>query len=328
MSIKLETSQTSFKQNLGKTALALFLTLGLSACSTTSDMLDAANPVNWFEDDEAAPGASDEYPNLGTVPDRPVEPEVKREYEELRSGLVADTQQAQYSDEVLRSQAVPDANLSLIDAKKLADPAPPVEPPVANSTVSVVNTPAPSVPVVANNTLSASPAPAAEPLAPSVAQLTSQQATQPPASAAGSVSPSPNVMPSQNTNAQAISAPAALIPKRIATIYFADGASSLTDMDKSVVAQVVEIYKQGGKAIFITGHSSSIANATDQVQAGMINFKMSLNRAKAVADSFLAHGIAKSRISVEARGAKNPRYVESNEAGIAGNRRAEIYIGY
>lgn len=321
MSVELGTSQMSIKLMLKTTLLVLLLSMGLSACSSTEEILDAANPVNWFEGDETVPGSDQEYPNLGAVPDRPIEPEIKREYDELKSGLVADTAQAQYSDQVLRSQAVPNANLSLLQAKTLPDPQTPVEPPVASAIPTVTATGlTPSV-----NALAPTPAPTAEPL--TQPSSSGQLALNPPASAAGlagASTPSPDVMPNQNTNTTP--APAALIPKLIATIYFADGSASLTAADKSVVAQVFEIYKQGGKAIFITGHSSSPANAADQLQAGLINFKMSLNRANAVADAFNAHGIPKRNISVEARGSKNPRYVESNAAGIAGNRRAEIYI--
>jgi flagellar motor protein MotB len=110
---------------------------GLSAAGT------AMNPFNWFgDDDEDEAGTttssekhqrakvrsktnsarsrgelaqrdnaqSGEYPKLSTVPERPKEQTSKRAARDrnaVREGLVADTQNAQYSDQQLRAQTAP-----------------------------------------------------------------------------------------------------------------------------------------------------------------------------------------------------------------------------
>jgi len=86
---------------------------GLAACSSLPDY---ANPVSWYEDttdylfgsDETAatPSGEDEaFPNLSDVPDRPEgTPEETRR--ELREGLIADRDNARYTDETVADPAL------------------------------------------------------------------------------------------------------------------------------------------------------------------------------------------------------------------------------
>lgn len=50
----------------------------------------------------AGSGGEPDYPSLASVPARPPEPEIKRDYESLRAGLIADQQNAAYRDSALR----------------------------------------------------------------------------------------------------------------------------------------------------------------------------------------------------------------------------------
>ncbi len=97
--------------------------LSLAACS---ELPDAINPVSWYEsladlieDDEvifaegesvlgaeeaAIVGASEDFPTLAEVPDAPREVTSPDEFDDLAAGLIADRDQARYTDETLRSQ--------------------------------------------------------------------------------------------------------------------------------------------------------------------------------------------------------------------------------
>ncbi len=105
--------------------------LGLSGCSTVSDAVSWANPVNWFEDDDPAAlpqaakptaSATDErFPNLGRVPPRPVEQSSSAERRQALGNLAADRANARHTDEELRARPATGAQAS-------APPAAPVTP--------------------------------------------------------------------------------------------------------------------------------------------------------------------------------------------------------
>ena len=131
-----------FSRHLGRwrkagTAICIGGALLISGCSTMEDVgeatadgistaANAMNPFNWFDDEDDKKKAQEEkpketatasgqvaqnnpekYPKLNTVPDRPRRPtssKAKRERESLRDGLVADSENAHYSDRELRAQ--------------------------------------------------------------------------------------------------------------------------------------------------------------------------------------------------------------------------------
>lgn len=91
-----------------------FLALGvlpffLTACSVP----DYVNPVNWFESKAAkeeiavakpVPGKDQPFPKLSSVPERPDPITIARIRKELTEGLIADTNNARYTDEIIRRE--------------------------------------------------------------------------------------------------------------------------------------------------------------------------------------------------------------------------------
>ncbi|MCG8545365.1 MAG: OmpA family protein [Alphaproteobacteria bacterium] len=366
----------------------------IGGCSTIEDMgeatadgistaANAMNPFNWFGDDDDKKTAADEkqkgtdtaagqvaqndpnkYPKLSTIPDRPkrvTSSKAKREREALRDGLVADTENAHYSDRELRAQqaAPPPA----------PPPAAPVATPPAGSADAVRSnervTFAPAqTPVAAAPT---APQPSVAPAVPRVqippvtqqaqgaTQVAREQAPQaapqpapvvPPApSAVASVAPS---QPSTTNPGQAVApqvsarapaqtaarTPAPTAPRRVlktvqvATIYFNNGSSSLSRSDRRVVRQVAQIMQKTGGRVRVIGHSSVGGRMSDATQRETINYQTSLQRAKSVASELQRLGIPGNRIQVSAEGDRSPIYSEASPTGAAGNRRTEIYLDY
>lgn len=147
--------------NLGRlVSIAAASALLLGACETSRDIVDAVNPVSWFDSDaevtedtepKPIPGQDGDYPAIGTVPQAPGEPAIKREYLALADVLAADRENALYSDEVIRKESPP---LRVTTPPNPA--APPAEPPTASSI-----TPPPEAP----STVEApQPAPAPQPV--------------------------------------------------------------------------------------------------------------------------------------------------------------------
>ncbi len=356
---------------------SLLLAGALAACETTDDVIDAANPTGWFSDDEEetteveakpTPGEDEDYPRLATVPEKPPEPEIKSRFEDLRSGLVSDRENAQYSDEAIRRTPPPDR--ARADAAMQALRQPPEEPPtaerVAETAPEAPEAPEttdgqgagsePSVPTVApevsapssapSPTLApsdaaaepgaqpapepqpverqaAAPAPAPEPLSGGAQAEAPQSPAPPPDSAADMARSADDAAPPPSGQ----DAPLASGERMIATIYFPGGGSALTDHDRDILRQVADIFARGGQNVRIVGHSSADGGEAGQDKA-LVNYKTSLDRASAVAGALVDYGVPRDALSVDARGAKQLRYAESTQAGIAGNRRAEVFITF
>lgn len=322
----------------------------LTGCDTTRAVVDAVNPVNWFAGDETndsentepkpVPGGDRPYPAIGTVPERPGEPAIKREYPGLVEGLAADRQNALYSDEAIRRESPPSR------AGKPPRPVvPPSRPPTAGSiappevpsTVQPPPAPAPTParparqtaapkpaptpqPPTARNageTQTARPVPAPEPLRQDT--IAPQPASAPPPSAAGLAGNTPQ-------------AAAAAVPTRtqmIATIYFPSGSAALTERDRGILQQVARIYRRdNGKRVVIVGHSSRKSTSGSQSKQALVNYKVSLDRAAAIGQALVQYGIDNDRIVIDARGATELKYSEETTAGEAGNRRAEVFLQY
>lgn len=311
------------------------LGLMVQGCET-SELISKANPANWFEDEEPAPentqpvpGEGEEFPAIGSVPERPATPDIKEEYEELKSGLVADKENARYTDQAIRSGAIPEGSMQNSTANLATAEAVPEEPPVARSVQqapSAAETPAPSAPLREQP----QQAPAAEPLG--VAEAPQQVQTPPPSAApiAGGNQASTGAAVQASPSASAAGdQQAAEGGEHIANIYFGDGQTQLSQHDQNVVGQVVAIFNdKGGQGVQVVGHSSAAAGTADHTKAGLVNFKVSLDRASAVAAELVRRGIPKAAIQVDARGAAQPLYTENTKQAQAYNRRAEIFILY
>ena len=104
----------------GLAALAVALSLGLAACSSSSSSSSSSakapaksttswyNPVGWFE---SGPEKGDPAPIDGTppdvadVPNRPeTKPNAAAQRKDLAQGLIADRDNARYTDEELRGR--------------------------------------------------------------------------------------------------------------------------------------------------------------------------------------------------------------------------------
>lgn len=294
-------------------AAAAAVALSLTACETMSDIGDtagdvasAANPFNWFGDDaddaeestepKPVPGSSDGYPSVGSVPQKPPPPSIVQEAGQLQNQLVADKSNARYSDQVVRQETA-----AAQPSAQITPPQPPTNQPAA--------TPQPVTPQPA-----ATPAPAPQPVP--------QPAT---ANQLAAAAPSAAPAPAQQPGGYGYPVGQAV---HIATLYFPQGGSQLTQNDLNVLSQVAGIYRNGGKSIKVVGHASRSTGVNDQVRQDLVNYKASLDRATSAAAALLRIGIPQDRIDIAAVGAREPRYAEETDAGVAGNQRVELFIQY
>lgn len=378
----LETApQGDERQNRRWFIAALMISVGvlMGACDTTSDIVDAVNPINLFDDDDeeddtasakTVPGDDQPYPAIGTVPEVPETPAISLEGDIVREGLVADKQNARHTDQVIRHAEPPKRVTPLpqqVDAlvrvpktppvvtvengqtqvqrAQVSEPQPvqeiiapvPVDGPVAEPAATVGLTSRDPETGVADQPVAAAPAPAAEPLVRRVEPAQPAPAAEPITVDSGGVEraapPPPSAAPLvQEQVAVAADTPSASQPlpgelQHVATIYFPSGGARMTDTDRNVVAQVMDLFRAGASRIKIVGHASR-SGVSDPERANLVNYKSSLDRATSVAKVFLENGVLQQQIEISAVAAAQPRYSEDTVAGVAGNQRAEVFLKY
>ena len=116
----------------------------------------------------------------------------------------------------------------------------------------------------------------------------------------------------------------------VARITFTHGSSRLTNEDLSKIKKVANLfYENEGKKIVIVGHASSRTNYDmDLTKHALVNFNISLERARKVMREFSTIGLNSQKIELVAMSDAKPLYAEIMPRLEAANRRAEIFIQY
>jgi len=113
-----------------------------------------------------------------------------------------------------------------------------------------------------------------------------------------------------------------------ANIRFGSGGAGLSNTARGKLREVVALHKQYGGFVKVVGHSSRRTGAMNHDRHQLINFKLSVDRAQAVAVELQRLGVASSALIISAAGDNQPIAHEYMPDGEAANRRAEIFIQY
>lgn len=300
--------------------------------------------------DEATATAKDAPPpDLRDVPARPSATSTQSTRDKVVEGLIADRQNARYTDEVIRLQGEgrrstatsksTDASVATASATPSAPvatpaaPAPssapesPAKPPVATNAV------APPPPPPPDETMAAPRVPA--PVLPSPPAVRPQSPATPDRAVPSGQATAPSTRGAIVVDRSALDAIGAAGSgasvlaaggEQVATIQFAHSSSRLDARDRAILRQVAAIQSQSGGNLVVVGHASSRTQQLDKVAHEVANLKMSMARANAVANALIDSGVSRDRVTVEAVSDGRPMYSESMPTGEAGNRRAEVYL--
>jgi outer membrane protein OmpA-like peptidoglycan-associated protein len=115
-------------------------------------------------------------------------------------------------------------------------------------------------------------------------------------------------------------------PAPVATIYFGSGSTKLGARDRDSIRKAFQSWQSRGGRIRVVGHASSRTRNMDRVSHELANFRISDERARAVAEELIRLGVDPTAIIVEAVSDQQPAFIEVMPAGEAGNRRAEILL--
>ncbi|MGE0253920.1 MAG: OmpA family protein [Alphaproteobacteria bacterium] len=185
-------SGAGMRRRCAMLAAALAAAVVLSGCETMGDVGSALDPTDWFEDDtpatqtraqadmrnraeiEAARARDQRTPDVTTVPQRPPASTPASTRSRVTEGLVADRDNARYTDDAIRLQNIPVAGQPA--PQQAAAPPPPAPAPMPQTTARTAP-PAPPPPPAATTPVPAPPAPAAmQPAVPAAQQAAAVQA--------------------------------------------------------------------------------------------------------------------------------------------------------
>ncbi len=103
-------------------------------------------------------------------------------------------------------------------------------------------------------------------------------------------------------------------------ILFNFDSYALTNSSEDNIGELAETLKKyEDTEILIEGH-------TDSIGSDEYNQRLSVERADAVADYLVNHGVAQKRVTVEGYGENQPVATNTTDAGRAQNRRVEVAI--
>jgi outer membrane protein OmpA-like peptidoglycan-associated protein len=335
--------------------MAVSLTLG--ACSSTPDW---ANPVEWYKGtrdwvagdnpkeakntSEAAkpiPGADKAYPKLSSVPQRPAAPS-EAERKAMANSLSADRDSARYTDGQIRRQpesvtrsditpppaapriATPTARarpspVQSASRAPVVQPAPPPSVPAAPAASAIINRAPPPSPAISSPLPSMSAArPNSRPLA---ALAPPARGGFVPAKRFSTRFPAGIGVPIRSP-AEAASGPAGAFE----TVFFNSGSSRVTAAARRKIRRAAELVKGRGGRLVVIGHASSRTRDLDPLRHHLANFRISYDRAEAVAKELVRQGVARDLIETSAMSDSRPVFHEVMPAGEAQNRRVEIVL--
>ncbi len=108
-------------------------------------------------------------------------------------------------------------------------------------------------------------------------------------------------------------------PKRF-ILYFKSGTTTLTDESSTLMNNIYTVIQERSSLdISIVGHTDSVGSAE-------FNQKLSLDRARAVADLLENKGVAAGSMEITSHGEKNPLIVTPDGTDEPRNRRVEVLV--
>lgn len=352
----MKAAQASFAQMNGKkpgvkhvSILAVWsLAAILTGCSSVSDLdvlgvFDEPTPATTTAGqakirasaDQQSEAAKDQpTPKLSSVPERPVLPSSLESRQNVVEGLVADRENARYSDQSIRLQG--GSRKTFSTTKPEPAPPPPVPEPEAVKPPPAVPTEAAAPPKI--NWNSERPVAEATPAAPPPPAVATTVASPPPPTVAPTaeheVASAPVAAPAQSSvqvdlaALEGASSPSSggAAGEQVATIHFNSSSSNLDTLDKQILAEVASAQRQTNADLLVIGHASGSTETADKVEQELSKFRISLARANRVAAQLIEMGVDPEKVQVEAAADDDPLYSESEPTGAAGNRRADIYF--
>lgn len=109
-------------------------------------------------------------------------------------------------------------------------------------------------------------------------------------------------------------------------VFFRHDSAALSAEAKRQIGQIAAAYKEEGGRIRVVGHASQRTKDMPVEKHMLVNFRVSANRAGAVAKELMRLGVDPLALTIDAVGDAQPAFLEAMPAGETGNRRVEIFV--
>lgn len=112
----------------------------------------------------------------------------------------------------------------------------------------------------------------------------------------------------------------------VAVIEFPTGSAALSREARDTLARVAERQGREGGRLRVVGHSSSRTHDMPATEQMLVDYRLSADRASAVAEALIDLGVDPDAIAVATVGDTDPRDYETMPAGQARNQRVVILL--
>ena len=109
-------------------------------------------------------------------------------------------------------------------------------------------------------------------------------------------------------------------------VMFGHDSVTLSSAARTQIKAVADAYKSNGGTIRVVGHASQRTKEMAFDVHLRVNFRVSANRAGAVASELMRLGVDPAALIIDAVGDAQPMFLEAMPSGEARNRRVEIFV--
>jgi len=109
-------------------------------------------------------------------------------------------------------------------------------------------------------------------------------------------------------------------------VMFSHDSATLSSVARTQIKAIADAYKANGGTIRVVGHASQRTKEMAFDVHLRVNFRVSGNRAGAVAVELMRMGVDPAALIIDAVGDAQPMYLEAMPSGEAKNRRVEIFV--
>ncbi|MCZ6744907.1 MAG: OmpA family protein [Alphaproteobacteria bacterium] len=144
--------------------------------------------------------------------------------------------------------------------------------------------------------------------------------------AVGAATPPSSALPLQPLSRLGFNGSA--VSYRAASLRFKTGSARIGKGDRKKLREVAALQRKHNAMLRIIGHASSRTRDLDPVTHQIVNFRISVDRAHAVARELVRLGVPPGKLNIGAKSDQERVFYEFMPAGETENQRAEIYIEY
>ncbi len=111
-------------------------------------------------------------------------------------------------------------------------------------------------------------------------------------------------------------------------VFFGAGSAKISAKGRRALREAARVHRERGGTVRVVGHASSRTREMPVTRHKLVNFRVSIERARSVAEQLMRLGVPPNAVQIAAKSDSDPIYSEWMPSGEAGNRRVEVYLDF